>query len=83
MTPIEPVMDLPANASRTEILHAAISADNFSDWLLVEATIWRERAHELFDQVDDLMEKQVEVMKHGRGLQVREGRHYERALLTE
>lgn len=84
MTPLEPVMDLPEGASRTEILHAAISADNFSDWLLVEATIWRERAHELFDQVDDLLEKQQEVMKNGRGLPVRDyERRYERAVLTE
>jgi hypothetical protein len=72
MTPMEPVMDLPRNASRTEVLHAAISADNYSDWLLVEATIWRERAHDLFDQVDDLMEKQKAVMSHGRGLPIRE-----------
>jgi hypothetical protein len=72
MTPIEPVMDLPENASKTEVLHAAISADNFSDWLLVEALIWRERAHDLFDQVDDIMEKQKQVMSHGRGLPVRE-----------
>ena len=74
MPPTEPVMDLPANASKTEVLHAAISADNFSDWLLVEATIWRERAHDLFDQVDDIMEKQKQVMSNGRGLGVRERR---------
>jgi hypothetical protein len=80
---IQPPMDLPDDATRTEILYAAICADNFSDWLLLEATFWRERAHDLFDQVDDLMEKQQLVMKHGRGLPVREGRHYERALLTE
>jgi hypothetical protein len=80
---IEPPMDLPDNATRTEILYAAICADNFCDWLLLEATIWRERAHELFDQVDDLMEKQKFVMKNGRGLPVREGAQYERSLLTE
>jgi hypothetical protein len=74
MPPSEPVMDLPVNASKTEVLHAAISADTFSDWLLVEATIWRERAHDLFDQVDDIMEKQKQVMSHGRGLRVRDGR---------
>jgi len=69
---MEPIMDLPRNATKTEVLHAAISADNFSDWLLVEAMIWRERAHDLFDQVDDVMEKQKLVMSHGRGLPVRE-----------
>lgn len=72
MPPSEPVMDLPRNATKTEVLHAAISADNFSDWLMVEAMIWRERAHDLFDQVDDIMEKQKQVMAHGRGLGVRE-----------
>lgn len=74
MPPMEPVMELPRNATRTEVLHAAISADNFSDWLMVEATIWRERAHDLFDQVDDLLEKQKSVMAHGRGPAVREVR---------
>lgn len=74
MPPMEPVMDLPRNATRTEVLHAAISADNFSDWLMVEAMIWRERAHDLFDQVDDLLEKQKSIMAHGRGPAVREVR---------
>lgn len=80
---IQPPMDLPEDATRTEILYAAICADNFCDWLLVEATIWRERAHELYDQVDDLMEKQKAVMQNGRGLPVRDGRCYERVPLTE
>lgn len=62
----EPRIDLPQNPSKTHILHAAICADNYSDWLLVEATRWRELSHDLYDQVDDITEKAKEMHQYER-----------------
>lgn len=60
----EPRIELPEHPSKTQILHAAMCAGNYSDRLLVEATKWREISHELYDQVDDICEKQKRFHNH-------------------
>jgi hypothetical protein len=53
----DPILELPQNPTRTQVLHAAISADNHCDRLMVEALQWRERAHDLFDLADEMQGK--------------------------
>jgi hypothetical protein len=49
-----PIIELPQNPTLTQVLYAAIAADNYSDKLMVEALIWRERSHDLFTKVDEM-----------------------------
>lgn len=51
-----PIIELPEHPSTTQLIHAAISADNYCDKLMVEALQWRERAHDLFSRVDEMQE---------------------------
>lgn len=49
-----PEIEIPEQPTLTQVLYAAACADNYSDHLLVEATLWREKAHDLYDQADAL-----------------------------
>jgi hypothetical protein len=53
----EPIIELPERPTKTQVLHAAICADNHCDRLMVEALRWRERAHDLFDLADEMQGK--------------------------
>ena len=53
----EPVIRLPENPTKNQVLYAALCASNYSDQLMGEALKWREKSHELYEKVDEICEK--------------------------
>lgn len=57
----EPIVELPQNPTRAEVLRAAISADNHADRLKVEEERWRSMGRALFSRADAMRDRERQV----------------------